>query len=274
MIDLNNGRLYERVRVAAERTILEEDFKRLKHNFELAAGLYQAALENMRRDNPNIRIPLDNRLFDILRQERVEGYRAENGVVFVDAFSERTIEIPVQDEKTKGLLQLFALEMRKIFQRFPQLTGEMDIRITEFIQQEVIDVIGVDEINKLVEIVKYVPQVVRVENYYEYSSEKTRKIEYHLRILLKGLLEEFLKLKAQYNLDLELDEGIFGMIKKELIGIIDIDDILKIFRSIPKIVEVEKIIEKVVERVVEVPKVVTVEKVVEKVVEKEVVKEV
>ena len=43
----------------------------MKHNFELAAGLYQAGLENIRRDNPGIRIQLDNRLFDILRQERV-----------------------------------------------------------------------------------------------------------------------------------------------------------------------------------------------------------
>ena len=75
-MEMNNSRLYERVRVAAERTLLEEDHKRLKHNFELAAGLYQAALETLRRDNPGIRIQLDSRLFDILRQERVEGYRA------------------------------------------------------------------------------------------------------------------------------------------------------------------------------------------------------
>jgi hypothetical protein len=50
-------------------------------------------------------------------------------------------------------------------------------------------------------------------------------------------------------------------------GIVDVDDILKVFRIVPKIVEVEKIIEKVAERVVEVPQVVPVEKVVEKVIE-------
>ena len=41
-------------------------------------------------------------------------------------------------------------------------------------------------------------------------------------------------------------------------AIIDVDDILKIFRSVPKTVEVEKVIEKIVDRVIEVPQVVPV----------------
>ena len=55
------------------------------------------------------------------------------------------------------------------------------------------------------------------------------------------------------------------MINQEILGIVDVDDILKIFRIVPKIVEVEKFIEKVVERVVEVPQVIPIEKVVEKI---------
>jgi hypothetical protein len=41
-------------------------------------------------------------------------------------------------------------------------------------------------------------------------------------------------------------------------GVVDVDDILKVFRVVPKIVEVEKIIEKVTEKIVEVPKVIPV----------------
>ncbi len=52
-----------------------------------------------------------------------------------------------------------------------------------------IDIIEVDEVDRLIEIVKYVPQVVKVENVYAYSSEKSRKIEFHLRVLIKALLE-------------------------------------------------------------------------------------
>ena len=40
------------------------------------------------------------------------------------------------------------------------------------------------------------------------------------------------------------------------------DDILKVFRVVPKIVEVEKLVEKVVDRIIEVPQVVPVEKVI------------
>jgi hypothetical protein len=46
----------------------------------------------------------------------------------------------------------------------------------------------VDELDKIVEVVKYVPQVVKVENVYAYSNEKSRKVEFHLRVLIKALL--------------------------------------------------------------------------------------
>ena len=49
--------------------------------------------------------------------------------------------------------------------------------------------IEVDELDRLVEIVKYEPQVVKVENVYAYNSEKSRKVEFHLRVLIKALLE-------------------------------------------------------------------------------------
>ena len=61
--------------------------------------------------------------------------------------------------------------------------------MTEFFQQELIDIIEVDELDRVVEIVKYVPDVYRVENVYAYSSEKSRRIEFHLRVLVKALLE-------------------------------------------------------------------------------------
>ena len=57
------------------------------------------------------------------------------------------------------------------------------------------------------------------------------------------------------------------MINQEIMGVVDVDDILKVFRVVPKIVEVEKIVEKVVDRIVEVPQVVAVEKIIEKIVE-------
>ena len=57
------------------------------------------------------------------------------------------------------------------------------------------------------------------------------------------------------------------MINQEVMGVVEVDDILKVFRVVPKMVEVERIVEKIVERIIEVPQVVCVEKIVEKIVE-------
>ena len=87
-------------------------------------------------------------------------------------------------------------------------------------------------------------------------------------------MEELEKLKRKSGLVMEIDEGIIGMINQEIMGVVDVDDILKVFRVVPKIVEVEKIVEKIVDRIVEVPQVVPVEKVTEKIVELEKIREV
>lgn len=47
----------------------------------------------------------------------------------------------------------------------------------------------VDELDRVVDIVKIIPQVIKVENVYAYSSEKSRRVEFHLRVLVKALLE-------------------------------------------------------------------------------------
>lgn len=106
----------------------------------------------------------------------------------MERYAERTIEVPVQDARSKHLLHLFAVELRKLSTKYPKILSEMDVRLSEFFQQELIDVIEVDEVDRVVEIVKYVPQIVKVENVYAYSSEKSRKVEFHLRVLVKALL--------------------------------------------------------------------------------------
>ena len=74
-----------------------------------------------------------------------------------------------------------------------------------------------------------------------------------------------MKLKAKSGLVLDLDEGVIGMIKAEIMDVVNIDDILKVFRVVTKIVQVEKIVEKIVDRVIEIPQVILVEKICEKI---------
>lgn len=69
-------------------------------------------------------------------------------------------------------------------------------------------------------------------------------------MLIKALLEELEKVKRRTGVALEIDEGVIGMINQEIMGVVNVDDILKVFRVVPKIVEVEKIVEKIVDRIV------------------------
>lgn len=82
----------------------------------------------------------------------------------------------MQDTKTKQLIYQLATEMKKLYTKYPKLYNEIDPRLAEYFSQELIDIISVDEVDRLVSIVKYEPQVVRVENVYAYSSEKSRKV--------------------------------------------------------------------------------------------------
>lgn len=60
--------------------------------------------------------------------------------------------------------------MKKNFDKYPQLRDECDARLIEFFQQEIIEVIEADEIDRVVGIVKMVPTVVKVDNVYTYNS--------------------------------------------------------------------------------------------------------
>lgn len=244
----------------------------MKDQFGVAVGIFQGQIEKLKTEGGSFRLDMDNRIFDMLKDQKITVFKTSNDIVHLERFSERTVEVPVQDARTKHLMHMLAVQMKKFTSKYPKLIDEMDVRLTEFFQQELIDIIEVDELERVVEIVKYQPQVVKVENVYAYSSEKSRKVEFHLRVLIKALLEELEKLKRRTGAVLEIDEGIIGMINQEIMGVVDVDDILKVFRVVPKIVEVEKIVEKIVDRIVEVPQFVPVEKIVEKIVEVEKIK--
>ena len=55
-------------------------------------------------------------------------------------------------------------------------------------------------------------------------------------MLIKALLEELERIKMKTGFVLELDEGVIGMIKSEIMDTVNVDDILKVFRINQKIV--------------------------------------
>lgn len=128
----------------------------------------------------------------------------------------------------------------------------MDSKLQEYLTEDMLELAVEGDFDRVIDIVRYVPQTVKVENVYAYSSQLNKKTEFHLRVLIKALLEELYKMKSK-GVDVEIDEGIIGMIKTETLNIDSADDILKLYRSNPKVVEVPKVIEKVVDNLVRLP---------------------
>lgn len=163
--------------------------------------------------------------------------------------------------KTRITYEALLTLIRTLFNKYPNIFQDFDLGdCRAFWRQVLFWLMHRGFCNGTVEFVKYCPEVIRVENVYNYSHEKHKRIQYHLRILIKALLDELMRLKLRIGCEkLEIDEGVLEMIKAELDGIISVEDILAIFRSIPRIVEVEKIVEKIVERVIEVPHIINIE---------------
>lgn len=83
-----------------------------------------------------------------------------------------------------------------------------------------------------------------MDNVYTYNNEAQLRVILHLKVMIKALLDELTKVKAKTGVVLDIDEGLLAMIKSELLDLINPDDIIALFRGLPKILEVEKIVER------------------------------
>ena len=58
-----------------------------------------------------------------------------NGIVNLTDYRDRVVEVPVQDARTKHLIHMLAIQMKKFVEKYPKLREEMDGRLVEFFQQ-------------------------------------------------------------------------------------------------------------------------------------------
>lgn len=101
------------------------------------------------------------------------------------------IEKPIQDEKTQELLRKLGAEINRIYKKYPKIKSEANPQFVELLNSEILKSVDNNGMDKIVEIVKFVPSLVKVENVYTYNADKQKRIEFHQRILLKTLLQEF-----------------------------------------------------------------------------------
>ncbi len=164
---------------------ISEKYANLRGQLQSFGSLFKTQIEKLR--SQGVKFENEATLDSLLRGENIQTSVA-NGVVSVVETRDKVIEVPIQDARTKHLIHMLAVQMKKNFDKYPKLRDECDTRLYEFFQQELIDIMEIDELDRVVEIVKFVPSVVKVDNVYAYSSEKSRKVEFHLRVLVKALL--------------------------------------------------------------------------------------
>ena len=120
---LHGTRIRESVETSINRRKMEEDYTRLRDQFGVAVGIFQGQLERIKRENPNIRIDTDPKVFEILKDQRIQVYKTAGDIVHLERFSERTVEVPVQDARTKHLMHMLAVQMKKFCAKYPKLQG-------------------------------------------------------------------------------------------------------------------------------------------------------
>lgn len=83
---------------------------------------------------PTERADLDFEITNILQRANVVAYNV-NGIETVEVFSEKTVQVPVQDSRTKHLIHLLATNLKTLSAKYPKLLTEIDSKLVEFFQQ-------------------------------------------------------------------------------------------------------------------------------------------
>ena len=63
-----------------------------------------------------------------MRGENIQTIAA-NGVVTLIETRDKVIEVPIQDARTKHLIHMLAVQMKKNFDKYPKLRDECDSRL-------------------------------------------------------------------------------------------------------------------------------------------------
>lgn len=102
-----------------------KDLDNYKLNFGNAASLWSNQLAKLNARYPNDRFEIDNEITRIMQREGVSTYTT-NGFTTIEVNSNRTVEIPVQDARTKHLLHLLLVNFKNLSAKYPKLSLEID----------------------------------------------------------------------------------------------------------------------------------------------------
>lgn len=102
----------------AQTKAVEEKYNRLRSQITAFSGLVNSQFEKLRAQG--IRFEYESNLSALLREESLD-VSVVNGVLNLTEFREKVVEVPIQDARTKHLIHMLAIQMKKYFEKYPKL---------------------------------------------------------------------------------------------------------------------------------------------------------
>jgi len=118
---------------AQEFRVLDDKYQKLRGQLSTFGGLLRSQFDRL-RNIPGVKLDFESNLSQLLNAEGLE-ISVVNGIANVIDYREKVVEVPIQDARTKHLIHLLAVQMRKYFEKYPKLREECDVRLTEFFTQ-------------------------------------------------------------------------------------------------------------------------------------------
>lgn len=97
---------------------VEEKYNKLRSQLSAFSGLVSTQFEKLRAQG--IRFEYESNLTALLRDESLEASVVDGVLNFTD-FREKVVEVPIQDARTKHLIHMLAIQMKKFFEKYPKL---------------------------------------------------------------------------------------------------------------------------------------------------------
>ncbi len=83
-------------------------------------GLIRAHSEKLRASGTGLALDFEGDLNSLIRSEGVN-VSVVNGIANIIDYKDRVVEVPVSDARTKHLIHLLAVQMKKFFAKYPKL---------------------------------------------------------------------------------------------------------------------------------------------------------
>ena len=118
-----------------------------------------------------MKLPTASKVLDTMEKDntQVRGMTS-TGCVIIEKEVRIEKEVPCHDARTKHIISTFVAYIRRILKKHPVLRDDMDVTVRDFMDGEMEDMVTKEDMDRLLGIVKYVPQMVRVENVYNFDS--------------------------------------------------------------------------------------------------------